>query len=62
MTTPKVVQVVKPLSQMIGICHLLGMKLKEQPAVNATAWDHMCRRLAANITYFMITAGMLHVG
>ena len=58
-TTLGVVQVVKQLSQMTGICHVLGVKLIEPHAVNVTVWGHMCRKLAASTTCSLITAGVL---
>ena len=61
-TTLGVVQVVKQLSQMIGICHQLGVNLIEPHATSITVWGHMCRKLAASTTCFLITAGMLQGG
>ena len=61
-TTLGVVQVVKQLSQMIGICHVLGVKLIEPHAVKVTVWGHMCRKPAASTTCSLITAGVLQGG
>ena len=51
-----VVQAVKQLSRMIGICHLPGKKLIALYAITVTVWGHMWRKVAVTTTCFVITA------